>query len=188
MGLTKNKLGNYLVLSDIRNEDGLLNEESVRGISTGKQFIPTKADLNGVSLLNYKIVLPGMFAYVADTSRRGEKISLAYNNSNDSYLVSSISTVFKVIKDAELSSEYLFMYFNRPEFDRYSRFHSWGSARETFDWETMCDIDLTLPDISVQHKYATVYNAMALNRGTRDLIADICPILIRGSLIEGAKL
>lgn len=187
MGLKKIKLGEVLSLSDLRNENGLLNEESVRGISTSKVFIPTKADLNGVNLLSYKVVRPGMFAYVADTSRRGDKISLAYNNSEDSYLVSSISTVFYVTKDSELYSEYLFMFFNRPEFDRYSRFHSWGSARETFDWETMCDIDLFLPDYSIQKRFADVYKSMALNRGTKDRIAEICPILIRGSLIEGAK-
>lgn len=52
-----------------------------------------------------------------------------------------------------LDSDYLFMYFNRPEFDRYARFNSWGSARETFDWETLCNIDIELPNLSTQQKY-----------------------------------
>ena len=66
------------------------------------------------------------------------------------------------------------MYFNRPEFDRYARFNSWGSARETFSWEDMCDIDIELPDITVQQKYVDIYNAMLANqrsyeRGLEDL-------------------
>ena len=66
------------------------------------------------------------------------------------------------------------MYFNRPEFDRYSRFNSWGSARETFDWADMCDIDIDLPPLEIQQKYVDVYNAMLANqksyeRGLDDL-------------------
>ena len=56
------------------------------------------------------------------------------------------------------------MYFNRPEFDRYTRFNSWGSARETFSWEDMCDIDIELPSIEVQQKYVNIYNAMIQNQ------------------------
>ena len=66
------------------------------------------------------------------------------------------------------------MYFNRPEFDRYSRFNSWGSARETFSWEDMCDMDIDLPPLAIQQKYVNVYNAMVANqkayeRGLEDL-------------------
>lgn len=63
-----------------------------------------------------------------------------------------------------LLSTYLFMYFNRPEFDRYARFNSWGSARETFSWEDMCDIDIELPSINIQQKYVDIYNAMLANQ------------------------
>jgi len=91
MGLNRVALSHYLKISDERNSSGVYGENSVRGIATSKVFIPTKADLNGVSLTNYKVVQPKMFAYVPDTSRRGDKISLAYNNSDETYLVSSIS-------------------------------------------------------------------------------------------------
>lgn len=60
-------------------------------------------------------------------------------------------------------SDYLFIFFNRPEFDRYSRFNSWGSARETFSWEDFCDIDITLPSIEQQRKYVDVYLALQNN-------------------------
>lgn len=162
MALTK--LGMYIEAVDERNSNGVLNESSVVGLSTQKDIIKTKADLSGVNLTSYKFFPPKTFAYVPDTSRRGDKISLAYNVTSDTYLVSSISVVFKVVKSDALLSDYLFMYFNRPEFDRYARFNSWGSARETFSWEEMCDIDIEIPSREIQQKYVNIYNAMLANQ------------------------
>ena len=162
MGLAK--LGNYIVQSDARNSDGIYGEDAVVGLSTQKKMILTKADLKGVNLASYKLFPPHYFAYVPDTSRRGDKMSLAYNHTENVYLVSSISVVFHIPNESSLISDYLFMYFNRPEFDRYSRFHSWGSARETFSWEEMCDIELELPSIDIQKKYVNIYNAMVANQ------------------------
>lgn len=161
--MTLTKLGKYLETYDERNQNRL-DASHVVGISTSKEFITTKAKLDGVSLKSYKVVPPKHFAYVADTSRRGEKISLSYNTSNEEYLVSSISTVFKVKDIEELSPEFLFMYFNRPEFDRYSRYNSWGSARETFSWDDMCDIEIDLPPLEIQEKYVAIYKAMLANQ------------------------
>lgn len=162
MGLTK--LGLYIEQSDFRNADSLYGADSVVGLSTQKQIINTKADLSGVNLTSYKLMPPKAFAYVPDTSRRGDKVSLAYNTSNETYLVSSISVVFFVRDNSDLLPDYLYMYFNRPEFDRYARYNSWGSARETFSWEEMCDIDIDLPDIAIQQKYVDIYNAMLANQ------------------------
>lgn len=174
MGLTKHKLGALIELCDERNADGKYTLDDVKGISTSKAFIDTKANMDGVSLLSYKMVKPQEFAYVADTSRRGEKIAIAFNGDERAFLISSIYTVFRVTKADLLSSDYLFMYFNRPEFDRYARFNSWGSARETFSWEDMCNIDIELPDIATQQKYVDIYKAMVANqqsyeRGLEDL-------------------
>lgn len=162
--MASTKLDLYIEQSDARNTDGQYGEEAVVGLSTQKQMIKTKADLSGVNLTSYKLMPPGAFAYVPDTSRRGDKVSLAFNSTEDTYLVSSISVVFSVKKNCGLLSDYLFMYFNRPEFDRYARFNSWGSARETFSWEDMCDIDIELPSIEIQQKYVDIYNAMLANQ------------------------
>lgn len=174
MALTKYKLGDLLELSEDRNEDLEYGINDVKGISIQKVFIETKADMTGVSLHPYYLVKPDDFAYVTVTSRNGEKITLAHNDTNSIYIVSSSYVVFRVKQTDLLLSDYLFMYFNRPEFDRYSRFHSWGSARETFSWEDMCDIDIELPPLSVQQKYVDIYNAMLANqrsyeRGLEDL-------------------
>ena len=174
MALSKYKLGGLIELRDERNSDGTFTLEDVKGISTGKEFIETKANMDGVSLASYKVVHCQDFSYVADTSRRGEKIAVAFNIGEKTILTSSIYTVFQVSRPDLLLSDYLFMYFNRPEFDRYARFNSWGSARETFDWDTMCDIDIDLPDLATQQKYVAIYKAMVANqqsyeRGLEDL-------------------
>ncbi|MEE0999514.1 MAG: hypothetical protein UIH41_07625, partial [Treponemataceae bacterium] len=75
--LCKYKLGELIELRDERNNEDKFSLEDVRGISTGKEFIETKANMDGVSLDSYKIVNPQEFSYVADTSRRGEKIAVA---------------------------------------------------------------------------------------------------------------
>ena len=173
MALIKYKLGDLIEQCDQRNNDSIYTVDDVKGISTGKLFIETKANMDGVSLTSYKVVKNNEFAYVADTSRRGDKIALAYNN-DKVILISSIYTVFRVRRPELLISTYLYMYFNRPEFDRFSRFNSWGSARETFDWADFCDIDIELPSIEIQQKYVDVYNAMLSNqqsyeRGLEDL-------------------
>ena len=163
MGLNKYKLGELVELTDERNSMGRYSLEDVKGISTEKNFIETKANMDGVSLDSYKVVNYGEFAYVPDTSRRGDKIALAFNSDSNSILISSIYTTFKCKRNDVLSPVFLFMFFNRPEFDRYSRFNSWGSARETFSWEDFCDIDITLPSIEQQRKYVDVYLALQNN-------------------------
>lgn len=174
MALSKYKLVELIELRDERNSDGKFTLEDVKGISIQKKFIETKADMQDVSLSPYILVKPDYFAYVTVTSRNGEKITLAHNVTNQTYIVSSSYVVFQVIRPDLLLSDYLFMYFNRPEFDRYARFNSWGSARETFDWDTMCDIDIELPDLATQQKYVDIYKAMVANqqsyeRGLEDL-------------------
>jgi len=172
MALTK--LGKFIEISDLRNSEDKYDADSVVGISTQKMMISTKADLDGVKLTSYKLLPPGYFAYVPDTSRRGDKMSLCFNNTEETFIVSSISVVFYINNEDELNPDYLFMYFNRPEFDRYARFNSWGSARETFDWNDMCDIEIELPPIDIQKKFAAVYVSMLENqrsyeRGLEDL-------------------
>ena len=154
------ELGELIEQTDLRNSDNKYTEDDVKGISTEKKFISTKANLDGVSLSSYKIVLPREFVYVADTSRRGDKIALALNDSEKGYLISSIYTTFRSKNENILLPEYLYLILSRTEFDRYSRFNSWGSARETFDWSEMCRVKIPLPSIETQRELVAVYNGL----------------------------
>ena len=189
--LSHRKLGSYISMCENKNDDLVYGIDAVRGVSIEKKFIDTKANMEGVSLKPYEIVNPNEFAYVTVTSRNGEKISLARNNSNEVYICSSSYIVFKVNDTRELLPEYLSMLFERSEFNRYSRFNSWGSARETFDWEEMCDVRIPVPDIEIQQDIVNIFEAYNtrkdINEKLKAQIKDICPILIKGSIEEARK-
>lgn len=177
-------LREYIESCDERNSEGKYTVDDVRGISTDKKFIPTKANMDGVSVSSYKVVAPFMFAYVADTSRRGDKIALALNSSEESYLVSSIYTVFKTCE--HLLPQYLYMHLGRTEFDRYSRFNSWGSARETFDWSELCRVKIPLPPPDVQQSIVNLYHCIEeakwIAAEAREQMRTLCPALIQKAI------
>lgn len=162
------KIGDLVEQSDKRNEG--LDLDAVRGISINKEFIKTKANLADVDVSDYKLVQENDFAYVTVTSRNGEKISIALNLGGD-VLVSKTYTVFRVKKGVPLLPEYLFLWFRRPEFDRYSRFHSWGSARETFDWTDLCDVSVPIPSLEVQQAIVKVLRSLQERRAAQRVIS-----------------
>ena len=178
-------IGDSIKESDERNATLRYNIDAVKGITTEKQFIETKANMEGVKLNTYKIVNPKQFAYVPDTSRRGDKISLAYNYSNNTYLVSSISTVFSVIG---LLPEYLFLFFQRDEFNRYTRFHSWGSVREVFTFDDMCDVKIPIPNIDIQQAIVNIFYEYSQRKAIGEILKiqmmKLCPLLVKGALEE----
>lgn len=184
----KLKIGEFIEMCDERNSEGIYTLKNLRGVSIEKKFIDTKADMAGVSLAPYIVVKPDFFVFVPVTSRNGEKITLAINDSKDTYIVSSAYTVFKVQDTNKLLPEYLFMFFNRPEFDRYARFNSWGSAREVFTMDDMNDVEIPIPDISVQREIVNIHKCyierQRIAEALKEQLKKICPVLIRGSLME----
>ena len=150
-------LGDYIQLVDQRNRD--LSVTNLLGVSIEKRFIPSIANIVGTDLSSYKIVRTGQFAYGPVTSRNGEKISIAYLDGEDC-IISSSYTVFEVVKKNELDSEYLMLWFSRPEFDRYARYKSHGSVREIFDWNELCMVELPVPAIEEQRTIVKAYKAI----------------------------
>ena len=180
------KIEKYIEVSNENNSEGLFALDSLRGISIQKTFIESKADMAGVSLAPYLIVRPGSFAFVTVTSRNGGKITLAFNDSERSYIVSSSYVVFRVKDESVLLPEYLFMFFNRPEFDRYARFNSWGSAREVFSMDDMNEVSIPIPDVAIQRQIVNIHKCYLERQRIaiclKEQIKAICPVLIKGSL------
>ena len=165
-------LGEYIQSIDERNRD--LSVTNLLGVSIGKKFIPSIANIVGTDLSNYKIVRTGQFAYGPVTSRNGEKISVAYLDGEDC-IISSSYTVFEIAKKDKLDSEYLMLWFSRPEFDRYARYKSHGSVREIFDWDELCMVELPVPSIGEQRNivraYKTITDRIALKKQINDNLA-----------------
>lgn len=166
------RLGDYIRQVDVRNRD--LAVERLLGLSVNKQFIPSIANTIGTDMSNYKVVAPSQFVYIADTSRRGDKIAIALLGGQGKAIVSAIYTVFEITNEMELLPEYLMMWFRRPEFDRYARFKSHGSAREVFEWSEMCEVLLPIPPIEEQRKIVAQYQAIERRiENNRRLIATL---------------
>ena len=180
------EIGPYIEQCDERNSDKQYGVDSVMGVSIGKKFISTKADMTGVSLTPYKLVKPNEFCFVTVTSRNGGKISLALNQSDDTYIVSSSYEVFRVIDEEKVCPGFLYLWFCQSEFDRYARFHSWGSARETFSYESMERVEVPLPSIKEQEAIVNIYKCAAECKRIAEeadrLSREICPALMQKAI------
>lgn len=166
------RLGDYIRQVDVRNRD--LAVDNLLGLSISKQFIPSIANTIGTDMANYKVVQPRQFGYVPVTSRNGDKITVALYNGDKPCIISQAYIVFEVTDTDQLLPEYLMMWFRRPEFDRYARFKSHGSAREVFEWDEMGDVMLPVPSIEEQRKIVAEYQAVERRiENNRRLIASL---------------
>lgn len=159
-------LGEYI--QEVNNRDRNKTVGLLLGVSIQKKFIPSIANIIGTDMSTYKIVKRNQFAYGPVTSRNGDKISIALLEDYDEAIVSQAYSPFEVKNSNELLPEYLMMWFRRPEFDRYARYMSHGSAREIFGWEEMCNTLLPIPSITKQREivkeYNVIQNRIALNQ------------------------
>lgn len=153
------RLGNFIREVNVRNRE--LKVTNLLGVSISKEFMSSIANTIGTDMTTYKIVERGQLAYGPVTSRNGDKVSIALLDAYDNAIISQAYTIFEVIDHEQLLPEYLMMWFRRPEFDRYARFHSHGSAREIFDWDELCEVRLPVPTIERQHEIVTEYETLS---------------------------
>ena len=181
------RLGDYIREVDVRNRD--LEVTKLLGVSISKEFMPSIANTIGTDMSSYKVVEPRQFAYGPVTSRNGDKVSIALYKDDEKAIVSQAYTIFEVKNKQELLPEYLMMWFRRPEFDRYARFKSHGSAREIFSWEEMCDVELPIPSIEQQQKIVSEYEAVIrrirLNEQIIAKLEETAQALYRKMFVDG---
>lgn len=184
------RLGDYIREVNVRNRE--LKVTNLLGLSVSKEFMPSIANTIGTDMSAYKIVERGQFVYIADTSRRGDKIAIALLSDYDNAIVSQAYTVFEIIDHNALLPEYLMMWFRRPEFDRYARFHSHGSAREVFDWDELCDVMLPIPTVDRQREivaeYETLSNRIRLNEQMIAKLEATAQALYRKMFVDGVDM
>ena len=181
------RLGDYIREVNVRNSE--LKVTNLLGLSIEKKFIPSIANTIGTDMSVYKIVRPMQFAYVPVTSRNGDKITIALYKGDDSAIISQAYTIFDVNDKEALLPEYLMMWFRRPEFDRYARFHSHGSAREVFDWDELCNVMLPIPSIARQREiveeYETLSRRIRLNEQMIARLEETAQALYRKMFVDG---
>lgn len=181
------RLGDYIREVDVRNRN--LEVMKLLGVSISKEFIPSIANTIGTDMSSYKIVEPQQFAYGPVTSRNGDKVSIALYKDDEKAIVSQAYTIFEVKNQQELLPGYLMMWFRRPEFDRYARFKSHGSAREIFSWEEMSEVELPIPSIEQQQKIVSEYEAVTrricLNEQIIAKLEETAQALYRKMFVDG---
>ena len=181
------RLGDYIREVDVRNRN--LEVKELLGVSISKEFMPSIANTIGTDMSSYKVVESCQFAYGPVTSRNGDKVSIALYTGKEKVIISQAYTVFEIKNQYELLPEYLMMWFRRPEFDRYARFKSHGSAREIFSWEEMCDVFLPIPPIEQQRKtvaeYETISKRIRLNEQMITRLEDTAKTLYRKMFVDG---
>lgn len=174
MALNKYSLRELLELTTETNTDMKYGPDSVRGMTITKEIIPTKANVSNTDLRKFLVVHPHEFVFNPRT--HGKKIGFGYNRTDAAFLISWNNIAFRVKPEMKstVMDEYLFLHFNREEWDREACFRSWGSSTEVFSWDALCEMELQLPPLPIQQKYVDVYNAMLANqqsyeRGLEDL-------------------
>ena len=174
MALTKYTLGDLIGRNKETNFDLKYGVADVRGVLNTKGISSTKVSVEDRDLSKFLVVRPGGFIF---NHRVHDKLGLGYNTSSDTYIFTNDYVSFYIkpeLKETVLLPDYLYIWFLRPEFDRYMLFKTYGSATLFFNWDNMCELEIRLPDISVQRKYVAIYQAMIANqqsyeRGLEDL-------------------
>lgn len=172
------EIGPYIEECDERNVD--LSVRLSQGIANTKVFqAPKQVALNSKS---DKIVRTGQFGYNRATTRNGEKISIAYRTGADC-TVSSAYGVFKITNEDIIEPYFLWMWVSRPEFDRYARYMSKGSAHEFFEFDEMCRVKIPLPPIEIQRAIVNIYKcaneAKQIAEEADQLSREVCPALLQ---------
>lgn len=180
-------IGPYITRCDRRN--GINGTKNVKGLSTKKEFRPAQSRVDINKLEKYKVVEHNDFVFVPTTDT-WKVLAFAYNAESYPVVVSPIYEVFSVDTKVILPG-YLALWLRRKDFDRYARFHSWGSARENFTFENMCDVKIPIPSIKIQQDIVNIYDVCNLrkeiNEKLKEQIKNICPILIKGAIEEAQK-
>ena len=174
MGFAKYQIGELVELTTEINFDLRYRAEDVRGMTISKEIIPTKADVTNTDLSKFLVVSPEVFVFNPRT--HGKKIGFGYNDTKETFLISWNNVAFRVKREMKdvIMAKYLFLHFNREEWDREACYRSWGSSTEVFSWEALCEMEIYVPSINIQKKYVNIYNAIVANqqnyeRGLEDL-------------------
>lgn len=169
-----NQLGQYIEMVSRTNSDLKYGIEDVRGCSNTKQMMQTRANLIGRTYEKFIVLRPQEFVFNRRTTRNGEKIGMAYNNTDREYIFTNDYVAFRVKQEYldKLLPDYLYMFFCRDEFDRYARYKSTGSATEFFNWEDMCAVPFEIPPMDFQQLVVNAYKLLNERIETKQKIND----------------
>lgn len=177
------KIGPYIEERNERNENNIIT--LFQGINVEHIFTDPKRIAEDCE--NGSIVRQGQFAFNKVMKAHGTKLPIALREGPDC-VVSNSYQVFDVINKQKLLPQYLMLWLNREETQRYAGFISFGTTRDIFSFEDMQNVEIPIPSIEIQQSIVDIYKVYnerkQINEQLKQQIKDICPILIKGSLRE----
>lgn len=159
------KIGQFIDVVDKRNS--AIKYIRVLGLSIDKTLRATKANLDGTSLHNYKVITKGDFVTNLIQVSRDKRIPVARYEEDEPAIVSPAYVVFRVNKPDILDPTFLLMWMRREEFDREAFLSAIGGVRGSLDWEDFCNMKIPVPPIERQNQivqeYQTVIERIQIN-------------------------
>lgn len=133
---------------DERNRNTETSE--VLGVSIGKEYMPTTANIIGTDLSNYKLIRKNRFACNPMHVGRDKVLPIALYSRETPAIVSPAYFTFEVINEDEVLPEYLMLLFRTPIFDKNCWFRTDGTVRGGISWDDLGRVELPVPDIEEQ--------------------------------------
>ena len=164
------RLGDYIRDVNVRNKD--LKVTNPMGINIEKYFMPSVANVIGTDLSAYKLVGDMQFACNLMHVGRDEKIPMAMHKGEQPIIVSPAYFVFENSKPNELLSDYLMMWFRRPEFDRNAWFYTDADVRGGMAKDALLDMTLPVPSIDCQREIVEEYETLSRRIRMNDQIIE----------------
>lgn len=177
------KIGSYIEECNEKNEN---NEISLfQGVNVDHIFTDPKRVAENSE--NGSVVRTGQFAFNKVMKAHNTKLPVALREGPDC-VVSNSYQVFEVTDKNKLLPKYLLLWLNRSETQRYAGFISFGTTRDIFSFEDMCELSIPMPSAQVQQNIVDIFSIYQsrrnINEQLKAQIKNICPILIKGSLEE----
>lgn len=158
------------------NNDLKYGLNDIVGVTIEKELIPTIANLSQTALDKFYLVEPNTFVYNPRT--HGVRIGMGYNQTKKTFITSWNNLAFRVKESAleVLNPDYLWLYFNRSEWDRETNFRAWGSSTIVFSWNIFMDMIIELPGKSFQDiivkQYSIINERIFLKSKINDNLAE----------------
>ncbi len=183
---TPERIGTYLVETREKNINNRIT--LTQGVDVNMQFIPAKREAEDRE--SNIIVYDGQFAFNKVVKCNGTKLPIALRR-GEPCVISGSYEVFAISKPEELDASYLMLWLSRSETHRLCGFNAWGSTRDVFTFDDLCELKFPIPPIDIQRSIANIYEVYIkrkeLNESLKNQIKDLCPILIKGSIEEARK-
>lgn len=153
------ELGVFLTEVSERNKDEKIQQ--VLSVSNSRGFILPEEQFDrkvaSENLSNYKIVRLGQYAYNPSRINVG---SIARLNDWNEAVISPMYTVFEIVNQEELDSDFLLHWLNSSEAKQRIKNSAQGSVRETVGFGDLCKIKIPRFDLKKQQKIVSVLNAI----------------------------